>query len=273
MKVTGNIDKMRVEAGEPVQYFLPIGDQELPMNPFIGNKLHIEYSGTINCIACGRKTSKSFNQGYCFPCMRSLARCDTCIVRPELCHYDQGTCREPDWAEQNCLRPHVVYLANSSGIKVGITRGSQVPTRWIDQGASQALPILEVPDRHTAGMVEVVLKSCVADRTDWRKMLKGVPEQRDMIAEAREVFAQCESQVAQLEKQLGEKKLVQIDKPSVSFSYPVETYPEKINSLNLDKEPEINSVLIGIKGQYLIFESGVINIRKYAGYEISIEQI
>jgi len=273
MNISGNIEKMRVEADEPVKYFLPIGDQELPMNPLIGHKLHIHYTGTINCIACGRKTSKSFNQGYCFPCMRTLARCDTCIVRPELCHYDQGTCREPDWGERNCLQTHLVYLANSSGIKVGITRKSQIPTRWIDQGASQALPLLEVPDRHTAGLVEVVLKTCVSDRTDWRKMLKGAPEGRDMGEEAQKVFAQCESQVTQLEKQLGDKQLVRVNKPTVLFSYPVEAYPEKINSLNLDKEPDINSVLIGIKGQYLIFESGVINIRKYAGYEITIEQI
>lgn len=264
---------MRVELASPVNYFLPVGDQELAMNPLIGRELRLQFSGTINCIACGRETRKSFNQGYCFPCARSLARCDTCIVRPELCHIDKGTCREPDWAERNCLRPHIVYLANSSGIKVGITRGSQVPTRWIDQGASQALPILEVVDRHTAGQVEVVLKSCVSDRTDWRKMLKGVPEKRDLEEEATLLFAQCESQLAGLEQELGQEKLTRVKQTITEIQYPVTVYPEKIKSLNLDKTPEIQSVLKGIKGQYLIFEAGVINMRKYAGYQLSIEDL
>jgi hypothetical protein len=271
MKLTGNIQKMRVELDTPTRYYLPVGGQEIHLNPVIGKTLRLSYQGTINCIACGRETNKSFNQGYCFPCLRTLARCDTCIVRPELCHYHEGTCREPEWADRNCNRTHIVYLANSSGVKVGITRESQVPTRWIDQGASEALPILEVPDRRTAGLVEVALKSCVSDRTDWRRMLKGTPEPVDLKSECNRVLTECEKQLSELEQELGIKKLIRINSEPVQIGYPVDQYPERIKSFNLDKIADIRGTLFGIKGQYLIFEDGVINMRKYGGYKLTVE--
>lgn len=264
---------MRVELDTPTRYYLPVGDREIHLNPVIGKTLRLSYHGTINCIACGRETNKSFNQGYCFPCLRTLARCDTCIVRPELCHYQEGTCREPEWADRNCNSTHIVYLANSSGVKVGITRESQVPTRWIDQGASEALPILEVPDRRTAGLVEVALKSCVSDRTDWRKMLKGTPEPVDLKSECNRVLTECEIQLSELEQELGIKKLTRINSEPVQIGYPVDHYPEKIKSFNLDKIAEIRGTLFGIKGQYLILEDGVINMRKYGGYKLTVEVI
>ena len=157
--VTGNLRKMRVDAHDPVRYVLPVGEACVELNPLVGRTIGIRYLGNIHCISCGRRTGKSFNQGYCFPCFRALARCDGCIVRPERCHYHLGTCREPTWAKANCLRPHVVYLANSSGVKVGITRESQLPTRWIDQGAIQALPITRVASRRMSGLVEMVFKN------------------------------------------------------------------------------------------------------------------
>lgn len=271
MQITGNIEKMRVELAEPVRYFLPVGDQELAMNELIGSTVSIHFDGLIHCIACGRKTSKSFNQGYCFPCMRSLARCDSCIVKPELCHFHEGTCREPEWGEQNCYQPHIVYLANSSGLKVGITRKSQVPTRWVDQGASQAIPMLEVPDRRAAGLIEVAFKSCVSDRTDWRRMLKGIPDPVDLPAERDSLFARCAGEIEKVESKLDLQKLIPVKNEALSIRYPVERYPEKVRSFNLDKSPDIKEILIGIKGQYLIFETGVINMRKYAGYQLAIE--
>jgi len=271
MKFSGNIQKMRVELDTPTRYYLPVGEQEVFLNPLIGKSLFLHYEGTINCVACGRETSKSFNQGYCFPCMRSLARCDSCIVRPELCHYHEGTCREPEWADQNCNQPHIVYLANSSGAKVGITRGSQVPTRWIDQGASTALPILEVHDRRTAGLVEVALKTCISDRTDWRKMLKGAPDPVDLKTERDRILEECRLELTALEQQLENKSLIRINSEEISIDYPVDQYPERITSFNLDKNAEIRGTLFGIKGQYLIFEDGVINIRKYGGYRLTVE--
>ena len=132
--VTGRLRKMPAEAGNPVAYSIAVGDTRIPLNDLIGRPLRLDFDGVIRCIHCDRKTNKSFNQGFCYPCFRKLAACDSCIMSPEKCHYHLGTCREPEWGEAHCMVEHVVYLANSSGLKVGITRASQVPTRWIDQG-------------------------------------------------------------------------------------------------------------------------------------------
>ncbi|MGL4475007.1 MAG: DUF2797 domain-containing protein, partial [Shewanella sp.] len=142
----GTLVKMRthLDADNGVQYHLPVGDQSLHLNPVIGKTLTLNFSGQIFCCHCGKKTKKSYAQGHCYPCMQKLASCDMCIMKPETCHYDQGTCREPEWGQKNCYTPHYVYLANTSGLKVGITRHTQIPTRWLDQGATQGLPILKV---------------------------------------------------------------------------------------------------------------------------------
>jgi len=266
----GNLRKMRTELGEPVKYQLPIGDQLQDMNALIGQTVKLNYLGEINCVACGRKTNKSFSQGYCFPCMRSLPECDSCIVKPETCHFAAGTCRDEEWGKTNCFQDHYVYLANSSGIKVGITRGSQIPTRWMDQGATQALPIMRVKNRLHSGLVEVAIKAHVADKTDWRKMLKGVAEPLDMKVRRDELLALSSPELEKLKNDLGSDAIELLDEDVVEIHYPVEHYPEKIKSLNMDKTPEIGGVLEGIKGQYLIFDSGVINIRKYGGYLVEL---
>ena len=160
----GPIRKMKTELQEQVQYRLPIGESSWFVNPHLGKTVRLEYQGEIFCVNCGRKTRTSFQQGHCFPCMKRLASCDMCILKPELCHYDQGTCREPQWGEENCMIPHTVYLANSSGLKVGITRQTQQRTRWMDQGATQALAILTVEKRLDAGLAEVSLKQHVSDK-------------------------------------------------------------------------------------------------------------
>src|SRR6266446_5306474 len=190
-QIHGHLRKMIATAESPVSYRLPIGDVELPLNACLGKTMCIEYTGAITCIACGQRTKKSFNQGYCFRCFSTLARCDLCMVKPELCHFAQGTCREPAWGLATCMQPHYVYLANSSGLKVGITRASQIPTRWLDQGAAQALLCFRVPTRRQAGLVEVVLKRYVADRTDWRKLLIGGPESLRRKARQRDLLGRC----------------------------------------------------------------------------------
>lgn len=268
MKVAGNIQKMVVSLESPVQYRLPFGDQYVLMNDYIGKELSLEYNGIINCIACGRKTNKSFNQGYCFPCLRSLARCDQCIVRPEQCHYAAGTCREPEWGDANCMKPHIVYLANSSGVKVGITRATQIPTRWIDQGASAALPILQAKSRLLSGLAEMAIKKLVSDRTDWRRMLKGAPEKVDLVAKRDELLTACKNELDEISKTHGSDSLNVLDEKPVSIEFPVNTYPEKVTSMNFDKTPVVSGTLQGIKGQYLIFDTGVINMRKFAGYHL-----
>ena len=256
--------------GMTVQYQLPIADELLPMNERIGQTIKLNYQNEIHCVACGRKTNKSFAQGHCFPCFRSLASCDMCIMKPETCHFSEGTCREPAWGETNCFIPHYVYLANSSGIKVGITRGTQIPTRWIDQGAGQALPIFRVANRLQSGLLEVVLKQHVSDRTDWRKMLKFDAEPLDLKEVRDELLAKCETEISNIRSEQGDAALEAIDEDVVEIKFPVSEYPEKVKSLNFDKQPEIEGTLKGIKGQYLILDTGVLNIRKFSGYNIEV---
>lgn len=272
MDYSGNIQKLVTSLEQPVQYQLPIGDDLVPMNSHIGNFISLSFLGEINCIACGRKTNKSFNQGFCYPCFQSLAQCDSCIIKPEQCHYFEGTCREPEWGEKHCLQDHYVYLANSSGTKVGITRGTQIPTRWMDQGACQALPIYRVKNRLLSGLVEVALKQHVADKTHWQRMLKGVPEAVDLVAKRDELYETCAQELAAILKQHDDDAITPLsDEPVVDISYPVAEYPDKVKSLNFDKTPEIEGVLMGIKGQYLIFDTGVLNIRKFSGYKVRLQ--
>jgi hypothetical protein len=250
-------------------YFLPLGDARIDVNPLIGKTLRLQYLQQITCIECGRKTKTSFNQGYCYPCFQSLAQCDSCIVSPEKCHFDLGTCREPDWAESHCMQDHIVYLANSSGLKVGITRHTQIPTRWIDQGAAQALPIVRVKTRQQAGLVEVIFKQYVADKTNWRNLLKGEPETIDLAAERDNLLRRCAAELSALSDRFGLQSIQPLySAEDLQIRYPVTQYPEKIASLDLEKLQQVGGVLMGIKGQYLIFDSGVINMRKYAGYHL-----
>ena len=272
MDYTGNIQKLTTSLDQTVQYLLPIGEAMVALNPLIGRNISLSYLGEINCIACGRKTSKSFSQGFCYPCFQSLAQCDSCIVKPEQCHYFEGTCREPEWGELHCLQDHYVYLANSSGIKVGITRGSQIPTRWMDQGASQALPIFRVKNRLLSGLVEVTLKQHVADKTHWQRMLKGIPEAVDIEAKRDELFETCAKELAAILEQHDDDAVVPLTEESmVVINYPVIEYPSKVKSFNIDKTPDISGILMGIKGQYLILDSGVLNIRKFSGYKVQLQ--
>ena len=267
----GAVRKMKTQLAEPVEYRLVLGEQELPLNQYLGRELWLEYGGEINCIHCGRKTSKSFNQGYCYPCFRTLAQCDSCIMSPEKCHYAAGTCRQPQWGEEHCMIDHFVYLANTSGLKVGITRGSQVPTRWIDQGATQAQPIFRVSTRLYSGLLEDVLRSHIADRTQWQAMLKGDADHCDLDAARERLLAACADEIAGLQQQHGLQAITLLEShPQTLISYPVLEYPTRVKSFNLDKNPRAGGTLLGIKGQYLIFDSGVINMRKYGGYQLSL---
>jgi len=266
--VEGRLRKMPVEASAPVSYTLTVGDTKLPLQEFLGKTVQIDFDGVIRCIHCDRKTNKSFNQGYCFPCFRKLAACDSCIMSPEKCHYHEGTCREPEWGETHCMTEHVVYLANSSGLKVGITRASQVPTRWIDQGAVDAIPMMRVATRQLAGFVEVACKQHVADRTNWRAMLKGDVPELDLAAERERILALIADDLAELRQQYGDQSLRPVQEPSQPLSYPVQVWPAKVASHNLDKTKTARGVVEGIKGQYLMLDTGVINIRKYTGYQV-----
>ncbi len=268
---SGQILKMKTELKGPVEYSLPLGDELVPMNAFLGKKLSLKFEGKITCVECGRKTSKSFSQGYCYPCFKSKAACDLCIMSPERCHFAAGTCREPEWAEKNCNVDHFVYLANSSGIKVGITRHTQIPTRWIDQGARQALALFRVSTRHQSGILEVAFKEHVADKTHWQRMLKGEPEAQDMFARRDELLPKVEAQLSAFVETFGQSSVEKLGSAEVTeITYPILEYPQKVSSRNFDKTELVEGTLMGIKGQYLIFDSGVINIRKFGGYHVTV---
>ena len=272
-QTTGILQKMPTTwlSGQPVQYRLPVGESRLLLNDLIGQTLRLEYSGQIYCLYCGEATNKSFGQGFCYKHFMSLAQNDSCIMSPEKCHYDAGTCREPAWGERNCMQTHYVYLSNASSLKVGITRGGQIPTRWIDQGATQALAIARVTTRQLAGFLEVAFKNHVADKTNWRTMLKGTAESLDMPAERDRLFEQARAELDPLIEQYGLSAIQLLTHGDVfEFDYPVERYPEKVSSFNFDKSPIVEGTLVGIKGQYLIFDTGVINIRRFGGYEVTV---
>lgn len=272
MMNTGALRKMTAQLDEAgnIEYQLPVGENSLALNALIGKRVNITFDGAINCSHCGRKTKKSYSQGFCYPCMQKLAQCDMCIMKPETCHYEQGTCREPEWGETNCMIPHYVYLANTSGLKVGITRHTQIPTRWIDQGATQALPIFKVQSRIQSGLVEIALAEYIADKTNWRAMLKGNANPIDLKAIAQDLVPQISEKLADIQLKYGQHAVEQLDEDVVELNFPVSQFLTKISSFNLDKNPEISDVLLGIKGQYLIFENGVINIRKYTSYQVSV---
>ncbi|MDY0248842.1 MAG: DUF2797 domain-containing protein [Pseudomonas sp.] len=267
----GAVSKMQIVLDAPAQYSFRLDDEQYAFNSLIGQTVRLEFLGTINCTHCHRLTKKSFGQGYCWPCFAKLAQCDSCMMSPEKCHYDAGTCREPAWAQKFCMTDHFVYLANSTGVKVGITRATQLPTRWLDQGAIQALPIFRVATRQQSGFVEDVLRSQVADRTNWRTLLKGDVEPINLIEIREQLMDSCAEPLHALQQRFGLQAIQPIsDVDVLDIAYPVEAYPAKISSFNLDKNPLAEGTLTGIKGQYLLFDTGVINIRKYTSYQLSV---
>jgi len=262
MLAKGNIRKMSTQLGDVVQYTLNLSSDVL-MNDFIGKTIRLEWNGIINCSACNKVTKKSFGQGFCYSCFINSPQASPCILRPELCRAHLGEGRDVEWEEMHHNQPHIVYLALSSTVKVGITRGDQIPTRWIDQGASSAIRLAETENRFEAGRIEVALKSFFTDKTNWRKMLQNVVD--DTIDLEEEKWSLEEHLPADITELFSENDEI------TAINYPVLEYPEKVKSLSFDKTPIIEGKLMGIKGQYLIFENGeVFNIRKHTSYYVEI---
>lgn len=263
MKANGNLHKMRTLLKNPVEYFLLLSEREIQMNSLIGNEIKLQFLHQINCIKCGRNTSKSFAQGFCYPCFRSAPETEECVLRPELCRAHEGIARDMEYARMHCLNDHFVYLSFTSGVKVGVTRQSQIPTRWIDQGAIAAIPIAKTPNRYTAGLIEVALKEHFADKTNWRGMLKGVNMDVDLRDLKKKVLSYLPSELSTY--YLEDDKVQEIN-------YPFDHSLEKVGSINLDKTPYISDILIGIKGQYLLFRNNnVLNVRTHGGYLVQLE--
>jgi hypothetical protein len=263
MLVSGNIIKMRSEYDDPVKYFLPVGTNEIPMNEQIGKSISLRYNGQINCIVCGKKTKTSFGQGFCFNCFQNSPEASETIVRPELSKAHLGIARDMEWAQQQDLIDHFVYLAISGDLKVGVTRHHQVPTRWIDQGASKIIVLAKTPNRHIAGVIEVFLKDYFSDKTNWQSMLQNkVVKEYDLREERINAYQLLPSELQQY---------LYPDDRIWEISYPYTAAGSKITSVSFDKTPVIEGVLHGIKGQYLIFSDGrALNIRKHNGYFLEV---
>ena len=264
MQHEGNLIKMRTEADSPVRYFLPLGGEDITMNDLIGNRLSINFSGQINCIHCGKKTKRSFGQGFCYNCFQTAPEADPSVMRPELSRSHLGIARDLEWAQKHDLIDHYVYLAVTDALKVGVTRHHQVPTRWIDQGASFAIKLAKTPNRHIAGVIEVFLKNYLNDKTNWRAMLRNDVDTTIDLADEKERVATLLPD--ELRKYLSDEQEV------MSLTYPVEKFPVKLKSVSLDKTPVFEGTLSGIKGQYLIFEDErVFNVRSHNGYFVEMK--
>ena len=262
MTYTIFLTKMTVANTRPIEYYL---NKQVCLNTYLNQTIQIQHTGNKSCVLCKRKIKKTFFEGLCYPCFQSSPLASECILRPELCQAHLGKGRDPEWEEKYHNQPHIVYLAVSSGLKVGITKSTNASTRWIDQGASSAIRIAEVPYRYLAGCIEVALKAHVSDRTSWQKMLKNDIPDINLITE--------KNRLNQLIPTQYQHYLSPNDECSY-FDYPVTVYPQKVKSINLDKQPLYNGLLTGIKGQYLLFDDGsVLNIRKHSGYEVTIDQL
>ncbi len=255
-----SLRKMSTAPGHPIQYRMESDQGEILINEWIGREISLFFDGTIHCVVCGKRIPKTFAQGSCYDCFRNAPENAECIIRPELCRAHLGEGRDPAWEEKHHNRPHFVYLALSSAVKVGVTREDQIPTRWIDQGASEGLILARCPNRYEAGKLEVYLKDFFTDRTNWRRMLKN------------EVSGQSLSEVKKdlIPRIAGDfRTFISEDSEPVVLDFPVEAYPEKVKSLNLLKSPVFQGVLSGVKGQYFLFEDGTVwNVRSHSGFEV-----
>lgn len=266
MIFSGNLSKMRTKLESPIQYNLINGEQEVLMNQYIGSQIGIYFTGQINCVDCNKLTKKAFGQGFCYSCFVNSPMNAECIIRPELCEAHIGGGRDPEWEKKHHLQPHYVYIALSSGMKVGVTRDTQIPTRWIDQGAWKALLLAKTENRRQAGEIEVSLKPYISDKTAWQRMLKNQLQFDADLIEMKEELIEYIPEILQ--------DFIVDEDDVLELEYPVLHYPEKVKSINLDKTPTFEGKLNGIKGQYLIFDGGmVINIRKYSGYYVQVKEL
>ncbi len=269
---SGPLTKMpaQLDSGRAV-YQLQAGEQRVSVSELMGRTIALTFTGRIFCQYCGKQTPKSF-QGFCYEHFMNLAQADSCIMSPEKCHFEQGTCREPEWGERHCFQTHYVYLANTGQVKVGITRSTQVPTRWIDQGAEQAIAAVRVRSRYLAGVVEALWRQHISDKTNWREMLRGEAQPLDLAGERDRLLKETGEALGDLQSQHGIQAVQPLPASSLyTVIYPVTDYPKKLSSINLDKQDRIQGRLMGVKGQYLILDSGVINIRRHTGYEVSLD--
>jgi hypothetical protein len=261
MQYQGVLKKMATEHLDQIQYYLDMDTDFINMNQLLDKEITISFV-KYECLNCHLE-KQIYRQGFCKNCFFETPNAGDWIMRPELSKAHLGIeDRDLTYEKSVQLKPHIVYLANSSNVKVGVTRKQQVPTRWIDQGAHEAIEIVEVPNRYLAGITEVALKAHVADKTNWRKMLKNDIEDENLL--------EWQEKLKEFIPEEAKPYLIQNNKET-HINFPVLQYPEKPKSLNLIKTPTFSGKLKGIKGQYLIFEDQtVFNVRANEGLVVSI---
>ena len=264
MEYSGNLRKMsgEIQNGR-VAYSIRFGNEEFRMDSLLEKPLQLTFQGKINCTLCGKETRKSYGQGFCYQCFTTAPEADECVLRPDRCKAHLGISRDLEWSQSHCLQPHIVYLAVSGGLKVGVTRESQVPVQWIDQGATGAIPVCRTPNRHIAGVIETFLMSRFGDKTNWKKMLTN----EDMSGI--DLNQEMEKALAFLPRELRRYEIS--DAGIYSIQYPVNEWPQSPVQVNLDRERSTQGVLKGLRGQYLIFDNQkVLNVRRYSGYAVTL---
>lgn len=268
----GVLQKMRVAASSPVSYWLEDAALDpgglagpLPVNPLIGRRVALVATGLLVCTACGRNPERVFDNGYCEDCVRTRADADICMMKPERCHFGQpdNPCRDESFGLERCFQPHYLYASLTSDVKVGITRHTNVPARWMDQGAVAALTLALLPSRLAVGRVEHALAQEFKDRTHWMNMLKGSPEP----ARLDEVVALIDARL----DALGVEGVIPPEqRVRMSFRYPLEARLEKVRALHLNRTKRVEGALLGVKGQYWVFEQGVLNVRRHSGHHVEV---
>ncbi len=269
MKYSGNIRKMKSElVNGKVNYWLPLFDNLnynhlIPMNEWIGKTISVQFEHQINCVVTGKKIKKTFGNGMSYDAFMNSPMAAPSIIRPELSQIHEGIAlRDEAWEIEHHLKPHIVYISKTSGLKVGVTRNQQIPTRWIDQGAVEAIVLAETPYRQAAGLIEVALKEHISDKTAWQRMLKGEISEENILTKKEDLIKYVPSEL---------KKFISTDNTIHRIEFPILEQVSKVKSMKLDKVPLFEKRLVAIKGQYLIFEDEtVINIRSHEGYYISL---
>jgi len=262
MKITGLITKMIAEYANPVQYFLNLDNEIIIMNQLLGKRVKIRFNH-YQCLNCGQD-KEIYAMGFCKNCYFISPHAGEWVVRPELSKAHLGIAdRNLEFEQKTQLQPHIVYLACSGGVKVGVTRKSQLPTRWIDQGAEYAVKLAQTDNRYGAGLIETALKQHISDKTNYRKMLSQDAPNIDLNEKKQELLAFVPADL---------QRFILEDNEITELHYPIISYPLGIQSVNLKKDSEIEGRLIGIKGQYLLFDNNlVINLRSHEGFVVDWE--
>lgn len=264
MQVRGTLAKMRTALGDPIAYSLHLGDEVVSLNALLGEEISLVFTGARYCRVCGKRVRTLYGEGFCWPDFERDAANSPCIVRPELCEAHLGGGRDPAWEARYHHQPHAVYVADSGGLKVGVTGADNTVPRWIDQGASAGARIAVVPYRRLAGDIEVALKATLSDRTAWQRMLAADACDLDALREAQA------GAIASIPSELAEH--ARVDEPIVALKYPMLSRPTKVRGVDLGKAPTARGRLVGIRGQYLVFGDGAaLNVRRHTGFQVTLD--